>query len=209
MRTYGGATAVGDQYRELPFEQRSSINLDQKQSIAVCAVSYVSEGDVVALDASSTACEMAMVLRDMPLTLVSNSVTVCSAASSQSRLTVVSTGGTLDRPSMSYIGMLAEDALEGFHIGKLFMSSKGIDIERGLSVADESHARIKKRMIELADTVYLVADSSKFGLRAARFFASIREIDVLITDQQAAPDYIDQIRDAGVEVVLAEHRSRS
>lgn len=208
MRTYGGAAALGDQYRELPFEQRSTLNLDQKKAIAVCAVSYVEEGDVIAMDASSTACEMAMALRDIPLTLITNSVTVCATACSQSRIAVISTGGFLDRPSVSYVGMLAEQALESFHFGKLFLSCKGIDTQRGLSVADESHARIKKRMIELADSVYLLADSSKFGLRAARFFASITDVDVLITDQQADPDFVSLVNDLGVEVVIAECRSR-
>lgn len=202
-RIRGGALPLESDRRELPMSVRETVNLDKKRAIAALAVKHVNEGDVIALDASSTAREMARLLPDRPVTVISNSLSVASVLLNRAEIRLICTGGFLDAPSMSFVGSLAEESLDRFHIKKLFFSCAGIDPVRGLSVTADEHAGIKKRMIDSADKVYLLADSTKFNTSAVEFFARLSDVDVVITDTGIDPALVDEIRQQGVSVELA------
>ncbi len=183
IRTHGGAMPLPEDRREVPFDVRRSKHSAEKESIGAAAARLVSEGDIIALDASSTVYCLARALPDCPLTVLTNSMEVATLLMSRPRIQVVSTGGMLDVASQSFVGSFAEEALSRLHIGKLFLSSKGVDLGRGLSEAADEHARLKRRMLDLADETYLLADHSKFGVKSVVFFADLKDVDVVITDR--------------------------
>jgi len=184
IRIHGGAISLEDHRREMPMAMRRVANLDEKRVIARLVASQIEENSVIALDASSTALELARVIPDLSLTVVTNSLEVLTLLANRSRIVTISTGGIFHPPSLSLLGNTAEESLGRYNIHKLFFSSKGVDLERGLSVANHEHARIKRRMLELAEQVILLADSTKFGVRSVEFFASLDEIDVIVTDRR-------------------------
>lgn len=200
IRTHGGALPVENTGRELPYDVRKAEMLAEKQAIAKAGLRHVAPGDVIAIDSSSTAFELACCLPDVPVTVVTNAVEVAAVLVSRPQVRVVSTGGRLDRLSRSYLGPLAELVLEHFNVNKLFLSSKGVDARRGLSVADDDHARIKRLMMDRAERTILLADHSKFGVRSAVFFADLKAIDTIITDVGADERYIAEIRAEGLTV---------
>jgi DeoR/GlpR family transcriptional regulator of sugar metabolism len=202
-RIRGGALPLESDRRELPMSVREAVNLDRKRAIAAAATRHVNEGDVIALDASSTAREMARLLPDRPVTVISNSLAIATVLVNRSEIRVVSTGGILDAPSLSFVGSVAEESLDRFHIKKLFFSCAGIDAVRGLSVTADEHAGIKKRMMDSADKVYLLADSSKFNTSAVEFFAKLADVDTVITDALLDPKLVEELRAQGVTVEMA------
>jgi len=200
VRIHGGAARVSDKRREIPFDVREVENLEQKREMARKAIEYVGEGDVIALDASSTVRELARLIPDRPLTVITNSIAVTTTLLDRPRVRVVSTGGNLDGPSLSYTGTLAEEALERFGINRTFLSCTAFDIERGLAVATEEHARIKRRMMQLADETILLADASKFSAQGVEFFALSEEVDILITDAGTDRAVLRALKDMGITV---------
>jgi len=200
VRIHGGAVRVSGEHREIPFDVREVVNLKQKRAMALTAIEYVREGDVIALDASSTVRELARLIPDRPLTVVTNSIAVTTTLLDRTRIRVVSTGGTLDGPSLSYTGTLAEEALERFAISRTFLSCTALDIERGLAVATEEHARIKRRMMQLADEVILLVDTSKFSAQGVEFFAAPEEVDLLITDGETDRASLQALKKRGITV---------
>lgn len=203
IRIHGGAMSIHNDRRELPLEVRETIRLDEKRAIAALAVRHIHEGDVIALDASSTARELAKVLPEFPLTVVTNCMAIVGTLTDRKYIRVLSTGGMLDGPSLSFVGPLAELSLQRFSVAKLFVSSKGVDADRGLSVASSDHAAIKRKMIELADRVFLLVDSSKFGARSVEFFCDLSEIDSVITDSGISQDAVKAIERAGAVLEIA------
>ncbi len=192
-RIHGGALALDEARRDLPFDMRQATHLPEKEAIGRAAASLVREGDVIALDASSTAYEMALALPDVSLTVLTPSTPIVVALALRSSLRVVSTGGQLDAPSMSFTGPLAEQALERFNVHKAFLSCKGLDRERGLSEASEAQASFKQRMIALADQTVALVDHSKLGVRSVVFFAGLDQVDVLVTDSQARAEELEAL----------------
>lgn len=203
VRVHGGALPVEADRRDLPLRVREAENREKKRAIARAAARRIAEGDVIALDASSTALELARLVPNIPLTIITNSGAIPGLLLERNRVRVIVTGGVLDSPSYSFVGPLAERALERFHIQKLFLSCRGADPLRGLSLNADEQAGIKRRMIELSDALFVLADSTKLGVNAVEYFGGADDVDCLITNHDADRQILELFDQRGYVVELA------
>lgn len=202
-RSHGGAVSIkDDQQPEIPYFEREITYAEEKKRIAQAAIKRIGPKDRILLDASSTAWYMAAEVPDLPLTVLTNSIKVATELSSKEKIDVISTGGLLAQRSLSFVGPLAERSLDAYHVDKVFLSCKGVHLERGISESNELQARIKERMIGMADEVILLVDASKFGVRAFTHVADLSEVDVIITDHRIPGDTVKQLQDRGMEVII-------
>ncbi|MEF3331091.1 DeoR/GlpR family DNA-binding transcription regulator [Oceanobacillus oncorhynchi] len=193
-RSHGGAIHINSsEPLEIPYFQREIMNVSEKREIALEAAKLIEEGDKVIFDASSTAWYMAKSLPDIPLTVLTNSIKVAMELSNKKQIEVISSGGTLQSKSLSFVGPLAETSMETYHVSKAFISCKGLHLRRGLSDSNELQARVKRKMIESADTVYLMLDNSKFEVQAFSHICSLEFIDHIITDSKVDNEIIQQL----------------
>ncbi|MFC4809677.1 DeoR/GlpR family DNA-binding transcription regulator [Paenibacillus sp. GCM10023250] len=203
-RSHGGAVSVKDlpqqQQPEIPYAEREIAHAEEKRRIAEEAVKLVRPNDRLLLDASSTAWYMASYLPDMSLTVLTNSIKVAVELSSKERIEVISTGGLLAQRSLSYVGPLAERSLDAYHVDKAFFSCKGVHLERGISEANELQARIKQKMLGMADEVVLLADASKFGVQAFTQVAELGDVDAIVTDKRVSPETLASLAERSIAV---------
>jgi DeoR/GlpR family transcriptional regulator of sugar metabolism len=178
-------------------------NVTAKREIAQEAVQRIDEGDRIILDASTTAWYMANMLPDMPLTVVTNSIKIVMELSKRKNVKVISTGGTLLPPSLSFVGPLAERSLKSYYVDKAFLSCKGLHLKRGLSESNELQALVKQQMIRNADQVYLMIDHSKFGVQSFMQIAKLEEVDQVITDSNTTPEVLKQLQEQQINVKQA------
>jgi DeoR/GlpR family transcriptional regulator of sugar metabolism len=61
----------------------------------------------------------------------------------------------------------------------------------------------EQKMIEIANKLIIVADHSKFGRSAMIPVAQLEEADIVVSDSELAPEYVDLLRSKGIEVLLA------
>ncbi|CAG7617611.1 DeoR/GlpR family DNA-binding transcription regulator [Paenibacillus allorhizosphaerae] len=202
VRTHGGAVGIRHYEREAPFSEREISYMQEKIAIAREAVQRVVEGDTILLDASTTAWQMARLLPDMRLTVLTNAIKVAVELADRTRIRVISTGGTLSPASLSFVGPAAERMLKEYHVNKLFFSCKGIDVELGLRESSESNAMIKRRMMSISDHRYLLADHSKFGTRALEMLAPLKEVEEIITDSKIDTALLQQLKSRDFSVKL-------
>ncbi|MBT2291176.1 DeoR/GlpR transcriptional regulator [Paenibacillus albidus] len=200
LRSHGGAVSLRDRQPETPFTEREITSAAEKQNIAREAVMMIKPGDRIVLDASTTAWYMASQLPDMPLTVLTNSIKVAAELSSKERIEVLSTGGQLTRRSMSFVGPLAERSLDLYHVDKLFFSCKGFHFERGASESNEQQAMVKRKMIDIADRVILLADSSKFGIQAFTHVAKTEELHEIVTDYRPSSGQLEQLSKLNIKL---------
>ncbi|OCT11812.1 DeoR family transcriptional regulator [Paenibacillus pectinilyticus] len=200
MRSHGGAVSVKEAQTEVPFMERETAHADFKNRIAKEAVSHIQEGDRIILDASTTAWYMAKMIPDMAITIITNSMKVALEVSGKEKIQVISTGGLLSPKSLSYVGPLSERSLDMYHAHKLFLSCKGVHVQRGISESNELQALIKRKMISIADETYLLADHSKFGMQDLTQVADWSDIQHVITDRLTSKDALARIREKGVNV---------
>jgi DeoR/GlpR family transcriptional regulator of sugar metabolism len=204
MRSHGGAVSIEEEQGETSYLEREITNAAEKKAIANQAIKYIEPGDQIVLDASTTAWYMAKELPDMPLTVLTNSIKVAIELSKKEQIKVISTGGTLLTQSLSYVGPLAERSLNMYHVNKVFLSCKGVHIDRGLSDFNEMQALLKKQMMEIADEKILLADSSKFGTRAFSQIAPLSKIDKIITDSKLDEQTKSQLEEKNINLTIVE-----
>lgn len=202
-RTHGGAVPRASDH-DTPFAQRRSANHDAKVRIARRAAEFIQAGEVVAFDASSTVYELVRVLPQVSLAVVTNALPVLTRLCGHEEVRVFCIGGTLDIPSRSMVGPFAEEVLGRLNVKKLFLSSKGVDLVRGLSEHDAEHARVKRQLMDVAEEVYLLADHSKLNSRAAVHIAEITEVTTLVTDALADTQFLADARAQGIHTEVVD-----
>lgn len=201
VRSHGGAVAALES--EQPHEQRELVNQPQKEAMAREAVCQIESGDTIALDASSSSWFIARQLPDMPLTVITNSLYVCTALADRQQIRVICTGGSLSRTSMSLVGSATIGYLGRYHASKLFFSCRALDLKRGLSDISEEQAAVRQAMLNISDRHILMMDSSKWGAQALSIVAPLQEIHCIITDSNTSEKSRQCLRDAGIEVITA------
>ena len=194
IRSHGGAASIGDSTGEVPYFEREERQVNEKVAVARTAVQRINEGDTLFIDASSTALQLAKTLPDIKLTVLTNAVKVMLELSQRPRIRVISTGGTLASESLSFYGPSAEKFLEGFHVDKIFVSCKGLDLERGASESSEMLAAFKRRAIAFSDWRCLLVDHTKLGANALAVFANLSDFHEIITDKKADADSLKDLR---------------
>jgi DeoR/GlpR family transcriptional regulator of sugar metabolism len=203
-RVHGGAVPSQSQSYEPPFAVRSTRNVDAKQRIGAAAAALLHDGETAILDAGTTTLEIARALRGRRnLRLLALSLHIADLLVDEPGLTVMVAGGIARAGERSLIGSLAERAFDDLSFDTLFLTVGGVDLQHGLSEYNLDDAAVKRAAFASSRRRIAVADASKLGKAAFARVAAIEELDVLVTDSGASPGFLDAIRDAGVEVVIA------
>lgn len=203
-RVHGGAVPAGD---EVPFQLRAGRQLDEKNAIAVAAARLVDDGDVIALDASTTALALANELlarRPNALVVVTNGAELPLRLGGTPAVSVLSLGGTLRWRSRSYVGPLALRALENYRVRKAFISCQGFTRECGPSESNEAEAEVKAAMVRAADEVVLLVDHTKWGRNALVPICGLGPITRIVTDQAPPPHERQALDLDGVRLDVAD-----
>lgn len=185
-RSHGGAVYVDNQ-ADQPLVQREVLQVKEKQKIAKRAVENVNEGDIIMLDASSTAWFMAKALPNIKLTVVTNALNIIEELSRKHNINVISTGGTLDHDSMSFVGPQTVLSLKAYHVTKLFISCKGLAIDEGFTESNEQQNAVKQQMLLSSSEHYFLLDYTKISRKSFTKLADIESADYLITDRVVSP----------------------
>jgi DeoR/GlpR family transcriptional regulator of sugar metabolism len=190
-KVHGGAVPVEEASTHEPgFEAKSGLELSAKEDIARTAAALAAPGTAIALSGGTTTYALAHHLLDVPdLTVVTNSVRVAdvfhgaqrSSGQRQGAATVVLTGG-VRTPSDSLVGPVADQAIAALHFDVLFLGVHGISLEAGLSTPNLAEAETNRRLVQSARRVVVVADHTKWGTVGLSSFASLDQVDTLVTD---------------------------
>lgn len=206
-RTHGGAIlrSIQDERPETPLMQRKMDNHELKAAIARKAASFVGNGDIVAMDNSSTVSGMLQFIpREHRITIVTNSVAIMVDILSRGECewTCVSLGGVLSPHSNAAFGQLTLEALAHFRPNKLFMSCGALDDTGRTTEGNLNDSELKKALAACSQTTYLLADATKFGRVGAVNGIDIDDCDYLITNSGLDRQWLPYLEDKSVEVIF-------
>jgi DeoR/GlpR family transcriptional regulator of sugar metabolism len=203
-RNRGGAVANRVSRFTPAFQQQTSVNRDAKKAIAARAAETIQDGDRVVLDAGSTTLYLADLLCPKRLTLAVNSVYSMNRLVDAPNVDLILIGGALYTPALSFTGELAEAFLDRLHFDKAVLGVNGVT-PHGISVNNPQEAGIKRKMIDRAKCVVVLADSSKIGIESLVRIEPLDRVDVLITETPITGPISKRLRDAHpkLEVLIA------
>jgi DeoR/GlpR family transcriptional regulator of sugar metabolism len=203
VRTRGGAMRkpVENQNEDTAIAKKRMFNFKEKERIGEEAVKLIKDGDHIMLDSGTTTMEVARHLgKFQHLHILTNAINIATELMSYHRFDVVLLGGNVRSKSLSTVGPLAITVLRNFRKYKLFLGVDSFSIENGISTPSLEEALINQIMIQQADKVIAVFDSSKFNKRSFAHIADINELDCIITDNAIPAGISNKLKSAGVEV---------
>lgn len=202
QRVRGGAMIVSV-LPDLSYEVRMQLNAAQKAKIGQMAASMVEDGDTIALDASTTAQAITPFLKNInELTVVTNGLKVAMSLLAHPAIHVILVGGSVRREGMSLIGPLDCGLIQDIHIRIGFFGARGFTIEEGMTDVNIGEVRTKREMVSRCRQVVGVFDASKWGRIATATFATLDQIDAIITDADAPAALVEAARGRGVDVMV-------
>jgi DeoR/GlpR family transcriptional regulator of sugar metabolism len=202
-RVRGGAVSVGAS-DEGAFEMRLRYAQHSKRAIAKSAAGLVSDGDVIAIDSSTSTFYLAQEILDRRnLIVVTNGLRHAMLFMEQSSAMVLMPGGVLRRSAGSLVGPIG-DVLKGRgRIGKGFFGLVGLSTTLGLLDVSAEEAHTKLFMAQACDQVYGLFDSSKvngFGLHS---FTATADITAMFTDDKISKTVVAEWAALGVPMTAA------
>ena len=204
QRVHGGAMLSVDRHQVPSYDARTMLNTPSKRSIGRKAGELIRDGSVVFVDAGSTAWQ---VLTSIPIntraTVITASRSAVNTAVQNRNLHVVCIGGEYYPDSDAFVGLEAIREIKNHGIEVAFLSANGICPRRGLTNASRLEAEVKRSVIEIARTVVLMVDRSKFNQVAFAWFGNIADIDVLITDSAPTGELETALNQAKVDIQIA------
>src|SRR5699024_2040203 len=96
MRTHGGAMLEEEVHSELPFQERESIQYEEKRRIGIRAAELIDDGDNIILDSGTTTLHIAKAIVDRKnLTVITNDINIAATLRFATSIKVMVTGGVL------------------------------------------------------------------------------------------------------------------
>jgi DeoR/GlpR family transcriptional regulator of sugar metabolism len=200
-RTYGGAVINRYKNEDLPFNTRTSLNIELKKSLVSKIHHLIKDGDKLMVDPSSTTFELVKALYEKQnLTLITNSVKILNEFG-DSHHQIISTGGDLRKKSLSLVGPVAQATINRYYADVNIYSCKGISLEKGITESNEPEAELKKYMLKNSRMNILLVDHTKFDKVAFLKLFDISDINVLVTDQKPSNEWIEGLKANNVKLI--------
>ena len=204
FRTRGGGSINNPYAIERPIDEKEFIKCDEKKKIANAALGLIGQNDSIIIGSGTTVFELARQLQpDKRIIVITPALKVALELINRPNVEILQLGGLVHQSSSSTAGFFAERILDELSCGVLFLGVDGIDLEHGLTITNIVEASLNQKMIKLAQTVVVLADSSKFDRRGLGKIANLDQIDYIITDGEVSRETVNKIEKAGVKVIVA------
>jgi DeoR family transcriptional regulator, fructose operon transcriptional repressor len=203
-RTHGGAILNQRLTLEPEYLLRAQKHPEEKRLIGALAASLIEDNDVVFINSGTTTTQVIRHIRgDAGITVFSNNV-YAALEVGQAGFTHHLIGGEFQPHSNSVAGRFAIDNLRQVYADKAILGVDGVSLLHGCTVPSNAEAEVVKQMIERTrGKIFIVADSSKWGVVANFQIATINEIDKLITDKEFDPSVIESLAACSVECLIS------
>ena len=212
-RTHGGVVANAIAY-DLPARYKAAPAGSPRERVAHRAAQLVRIGGVVGFNGGTTTTATARHLLARPdvassstrepTTIVTNALNIATEMVLRPAVRCVTLGGVARAESYEQTGSLAIQVMEQLWLDLLILGVGGIDGAAGATCRHEDEAGINSTMVARSDHVVVVATGDKLGRTTFARICGIEAITTLVTDASAPAHAVEKLREAGVDVVIAD-----
>jgi len=188
VRTHGGAI-LAENFQLVRLVSKTIYEMEnEKAAIARLAARIITPGSTILIDSGSTTHFLAAQIKDIRLTVITNSILIIQDLLSSDSIELLVSSGVLRRQSMALIGQVSRPFFEQFHADLVFIGATSFSLEKGVSCSNIIEAETKRNMIKCGVKVCLLADSSKAGKVSMAHICDWDDVDILVTDSMSAED---------------------
>lgn len=205
FRTKGGGSIKNPYANEKPINEKEFINVDLEKKIAKAALPILAQTDSIIIGSGTTVFELSRNLFPTKhLFVITPALKVALELYNRPNVEVLQLGGIIHGTSAAAAGSFAERILEDISCDILFLGVDGIDLDFGLTITNLTEASLNQRMIQLAQKVVIMADSTKFERRGLGRICNLDQVHYIITDDGVSPTMVKALEDKGIQVIVAK-----
>lgn len=203
IRKFHGGASLPETEGEGAFQTRLSEHPQEKRAVARRAATLFAPGDTLFVDTGTTTVVFAEELaRRSGLTVVTNSVTIAQLVGRGGNNTFL-IGGEYRDEAVQTLGALAVEQIGRFRADHAVLTVGAIE-PAGVMDYDLGEAELARAMIAQAQTVTVLADSSKLGRRGLFLICPLTRIHRLVVDSAPKGSLAEALLGAGTEVIVAD-----
>src|SRR6185295_6359685 len=116
-----------------------------------------------------------------------------------SKCTITVPGGAIYREQNIILSPFDNDVTRNFYARRMFMSAQGVS-PLGVMEGDPLLIQAEQKLIDQAEELILLVDSSKFARRSSLILCPLERVTAVITDDAVSDEAVAMLRDAGVKV---------
>jgi len=203
-RYHGGILLRNNDHADVSISSRSQAHPYEKSNIGKAASQLVKDGYTVFLASGSTVFELARNLHGKNIVVVTNSLLVMIELVNDTSIELISIGGILRRSERSFIGHISQKSIEEINADIVFLGTYSIDPRKGLTHDYLPEVMTDRAIMRISENVVILADFSKFLRSGSAFLAPISRIQTVITDNKINPEYVKQLNNRGLNVIVAD-----
>jgi DeoR family fructose operon transcriptional repressor len=208
-RVHGGAVRYQQTNNEPHFIKKMNVRAKAKEAIGKKAAEFIQDGDTIMIDVGTTTIHLAKSISGVKgITIATNSLAVAEELNNLLEIhefdgKIIILGGVTNPTQKSIVGALTCKMLEAFSFDKLFLSCGGVT-NHYVSDYNFEECLVSSAMIERANQVFLLSDSSKIDNESFYKICSLSTVDYIICDEDMPASWKQKELDTMLQWVLAK-----
>ncbi len=199
-KVYGGVSVKKNTL--VNFEERNIENKDIKRGIAREAAKLIHPHDLIYIDSGTTTKYILDFLdKDIDISIVTNSLDIIVKAEKFKNIPIFLIGHVFKKSTRSFVGVETDELTAKYNINKAFMAATAVSMQNGLMNSDVMEYDIKKQAIDKANSVYLLADEEKFDKSTLLTYASLQQVDCVITNKHFNQEYNEFFKNNDIKTI--------
>jgi DeoR/GlpR family transcriptional regulator of sugar metabolism len=199
IKVHGGALSKSF---HVSFQSNGVYSHDNKKVIAQKAVSLIRDGMFVLTTGGTTIIELAKALPQyLRATFFTGSLPAAMEYIQHPSIEVIFIGDRISKNSKITVGGDAITTISQLNADICFLGINAIDAEKGLTDNDWDVVQVKKAMIQSSKKTVALTISEKVNTQQKIKIADIGELDIMITELDAADNIFDAYREKGMQIL--------
>ncbi len=179
VRNHGGAMRLGEGAYKIPLQFRSNHKMSQKQELCRNAARLVENGNVIFIDASTSAMHIADYITAQDVTVVTNGLPVATLLAERGIKTILA-GGEVAENSLGCVGSDTEEFIKGFNFNLVFFSSYGVNDDGMIVDTSREEIGVRRAAFKSCERKVFLYTSDKEHLKAPFNLLTLKEVEVVI-----------------------------
>jgi DeoR/GlpR family transcriptional regulator of sugar metabolism len=200
-RIHGGAILNQDPLEKINEESDSLI--DEKAMIGKLASRLIDEGNIIFLGNGNTCIQIAKHIKSIKnISVITNNISIIEELFACENINLFGIGGKVQKMKggFYFYGSLSIEAISKLHFHKAFLSPTGVHIQYGYSVSNPEVLDLYNAVKAVSDKIVMVSDYSKFDKVSMVQFSSLKDMEILVTNENIPVKYKEFFFSAGVEL---------
>ena len=203
-RTHGGARKL-DTVTTRDYAARREQRGKEKQSIGLAAAALIPDRCSVMLNIGTTTEQVAQALRHhRELMVISNNINIITQLSGTTDKDLVLVGGRVRQSDGAVVGEDAVEFISRYKVDYAVIGCSSLDEDGAVLDFDAQEVSVARAILRNSRKTILVADQSKFLVRASVRIADVSNVDYVVTDASPPDSFCEAAARGKTEIIVTQ-----